>query len=143
MTFSRPFFVFRPCRRTGPRWSTWRGAPSGGGTWRTPGESAYLSGEYATAFTRGLQNSETDEAHWAAGATCKHYVANSMEHTTEVGVTHDRAEFNASVSMQDLVYVHGLDFGHLPVRGTFRPAIITLVRWEVRPSFLRIIFILC
>ena len=38
-----------------------------------------------------------------AGGTCKHYVANSMEHTTEVGVTHDRAEFNASVPMQDLV----------------------------------------
>lgn len=30
-------------------------------------------------------------------------VANSMEHTTEVGVTHDRAEFDANVSMQDLV----------------------------------------
>lgn len=30
-------------------------------------------------------------------------VANSMEHSTEVGVTHDRAEFNANVSMQDLV----------------------------------------
>ena len=26
-----------------------------------------------------------------------------MEHSTEVGVTHDRAEFNANVSMQDLV----------------------------------------
>ena len=26
-----------------------------------------------------------------------------MEHTTEVGVTHDRSEFNANVTMQDLV----------------------------------------
>ena len=75
----------------------------GGRNLETPGESAYLSGEYATAFIRGLQNSEADPGHWAAGATCKHYVANSMEHTTEVGVTHDRAEFNASVPMQDLV----------------------------------------
>ena len=32
----------------------------------TPGESAYLSGEYATGFIRGLQNNEADPAHWAA-----------------------------------------------------------------------------
>ena len=57
----------------------------------TPGEDSYLSGEYAKHFVGGMQNSEVDPSHWQAGATCKHFVANSMEHTTEVGVTHDRA----------------------------------------------------
>ena len=69
----------------------------------TPGEDGYLSGEYAASFVGGLQDSPLDPAHWQAGGTCKHFVANSMEHTTEVGVTHDRSSFDASVSVQDLV----------------------------------------
>ncbi len=78
-------------------------SPKWGRNLETPGEDSYLSGEYAAHFVDGMQNSASDPSHWQAGATCKHFVANSMEHTTEVGVTHDRAEFDANVSMQDLV----------------------------------------
>ena len=34
---------------------------------------------------------------------CRHYAANSMEHTTEGGQTHTRHDFSATISQQDLV----------------------------------------
>ena len=41
--------------------------------------------------------------HIQASACCKHYAANSMEHTTEGGQTHTRHDFNANITQQDLV----------------------------------------
>ena len=42
-------------------------------------------------------------SHIQASACCKHYVANSMESSTVDGVHHERYEYDAQVSMQDLV----------------------------------------
>lgn len=50
-----------------------------------------------------MQDYEEDPTHVLASACCKHYVANSMESTTQNGVSHDRHEFNAVVPQQDLV----------------------------------------
>ena len=44
-----------------------------------------------------------DPTHLQAGATCKHFAANSLEDATEVGVRHTRHDFDAAVSAQDLV----------------------------------------
>ena len=53
---------------------------------------------------QGMQESPDDQgAHIQASACCKHFVANSMEHTTVAGVTWDREYFDANVTMQDLV----------------------------------------
>jgi len=38
-----------------------------------------------------------------ASACCKHYVANSMDSSTVAGEHHERYEFNANVTDQDLV----------------------------------------
>ena len=43
----------------------------------TPGEDSYLSGEYAAAWIKGMQESPLDP-HMLAGATCKHFAVNSM-----------------------------------------------------------------
>ena len=69
----------------------------------TPGEDPYLSGEYATQFVRGFQQSEDDPGHLLASACCKHYVANSLEYTTENSMSWNRFEFDANVTQQDLV----------------------------------------
>ena len=69
----------------------------------TPGEDPYVSGEYATNFVQGFQESEADETHLMASACCKHYVANSVEHTEENHMTWDRFEIDSEVTQQDLV----------------------------------------
>ena len=66
-------------------------------------EDPYAVGAYATAFVLGFQTAPEDEDHLQASACCKHYVANSMEGTTQNGVHHDRNHFNALIPMQDLV----------------------------------------
>ena len=53
---------------------------------------------------RGFQESPVDGgAHLLASACCKHYAANSVERSTEAGVSHTRHDFDANVTMQDLV----------------------------------------
>ena len=37
----------------------------------TPGEDPYVSGEYATSFVRGFQESSADKQHILASACCK------------------------------------------------------------------------
>ncbi len=69
----------------------------------TPGEDPYVSGEYASNFVKGFQESSVDEDHLLASACCKHYVANSVEHSTEDGMSWDRFEIDSKVSMQDLL----------------------------------------
>lgn len=80
---------------------------TGTGRWgrniETPGEDPYVSGEYATNFVKGFQESSVDENHLLASACCKHYVANSVEHSTEDGMTWDRFEIDSEVTMQDLM----------------------------------------
>ena len=44
-----------------------------------------------------------DPSHIQASACCKHYVANSMDASTVAGVSWNRENFDASVTMQDLV----------------------------------------
>ncbi len=62
-----------------------------------------MSGEYAVEFVRGMEQNPDDPGHIQASACCKHYAANSMEHTTEGGQTHTRHDFDANITMQDLV----------------------------------------
>ena len=68
-----------------------------------PGEDPRVSGAYATSFVRGFQVAPEDPHHLLASACCKHFVANSMETTTEPdGETEDRGSVNENISMQDL-----------------------------------------
>jgi beta-D-xylosidase 4 len=62
-----------------------------------------VSGEYATNFVQGFQESEVDEGHILASACCKHYVANSVEHTEENHMSWDRFEIDSVVTQQDLM----------------------------------------
>jgi len=78
--------------------------PRWGRNIETPGEDPFLTGEYANYFVRGFQEAEEDPYHLQASACCKHYVANSMESTTEKdGEHHDRNHVDSYVSQQDLV----------------------------------------
>ena len=76
--------------------------PRWGRNFETPGEDPYLTGEYASLFVRGFQESPLDPEHLQASACCKHYDANSMEKSTEAGVSWSRHDFDANVTMQDL-----------------------------------------
>ena len=65
--------------------------PRWGRNIETPGEDPYLTGEYAEWYTKGMQQAPEDPYHIQASACCKHYVANSMDGTTEKdGEHHDR-----------------------------------------------------
>lgn len=66
-------------------------------------EDPYTVGEYATSFVLGFEHTPEDENHLQASACCKHYVANSMEGTTQNGIHWDRNDFDAQIPMQDLV----------------------------------------
>jgi beta-glucosidase-like glycosyl hydrolase len=81
-----------PCRD--PRW---------GRAQEVPGEDPFLTGRYAAAMVVGLQGAVEDPLHSPrfrkVTATCKHYLAYSLEH---YGLT-DRHHFNAAVSRQELV----------------------------------------
>merc|ERR1740115_685430 len=107
----------RAFMNTGDAWSTYWAPvinlarePRWGRNIETPGEDPYLSGEYATNFVKGFQNNPADPGHIQASACCKHYVANSMESTTNNGVRHWRNEFDAAISAQDLVDSYMLPF---------------------------------
>ena len=50
-----------------------------------------------------MEESPEDPYHIQASACCKHYAANSMEGSTEAGVTWSRHTIDANVTMQDLV----------------------------------------
>ena len=78
--------------------------PRWGRNIETPGEDPYLTGEYAESFTVGMQEAPEDPTHLQASACCKHYVANSMESTTEKdGEFHDRNHVDSAVTQRDLV----------------------------------------
>ena len=77
--------------------------PRWGRNIEVPGEDPYQVGEYAEWFVKGFEQAPEDEGHIQASACCKHYAANSMEHTTEGGQTHTRHDFSATITQQDLV----------------------------------------
>jgi len=78
--------------------------PRWGRNIEVPGEDPYHVGEYAEWFVKGFEQApEDDGQHIQASACCKHYAANSMEHTTEGGQTHTRHDFDENITMQDLV----------------------------------------
>lgn len=76
----------------------------------TPGEDPYHSGEYAEWYVKGMEQNPSDEGHIQASACCKHYVANSMDGTTQHGIHHDRNHYNAEITQQDLVDSYMLPF---------------------------------
>lgn len=77
--------------------------PRWGRNIETPGEDPYLSGQYAVEFVRGMEQSDEDGgARIQASACCKHYVANSMEHSTVAGTKMNRHDFDAIVDPMDL-----------------------------------------
>ena len=84
--------------------------PRWGRNIETPGEDPFLTGEYATQFVKGFETNEDDPKYLQASACCKHYVANSMEDSTVAGERHQRYEFNANVTDQDLVDSYLLPF---------------------------------
>ena len=75
-----------------------------------PSEDPYHSGEYAEYFVKGMEQSPDDPGHIQASACCKHYVANSMDGSTEVGVHHDRNHYDANITQQDLLDSYMLPF---------------------------------
>ena len=84
--------------------------PRWGRNIETPGEDPYLSGEYAEWFVKGMEQSPDDPYHIQASACCKHYVANSMDGSDEVGVHHDRNHYDAKITQQDLLDSYMLPF---------------------------------
>ena len=62
-----------------------------------------LSGEYAEHFLRGYQENPDVPETMMIGGTCKHFVANSMEKSCDDGICHGREDFDAIVSLRDLV----------------------------------------
>jgi len=84
--------------------------PRWGRNIEVPGEDPYHVGEYAEWFVKGFEQAPEDEEHIQASACCKHYAANSMEHTTEGGQTHTRHDFSANITQQDLVDSYLLPF---------------------------------
>ena len=85
--------------------------PRWGRNIETPGEDPYLTGEYAEWYTQGMQEAPEDPYHIQASACCKHYVANSMDGTTEQdGEHHDRNHVDSIVPMQDLIDSYMLPF---------------------------------
>jgi len=78
--------------------------PRWGRNLETPGEDPYQSGEYAEWFVKGMQEAPEDPFHIQASSCCKHYAANSMEATTDGdGESHTRHNYDANITMQDLV----------------------------------------
>jgi len=70
----------------------------------TPGEDPYLTGEYAEYYTKGMQQDPGAPGQLMASACCKHYVANSMDGTTQKdGESHSRQEVDSIITLQDLI----------------------------------------
>jgi beta-D-xylosidase 4 len=60
--------------------------------------------EYAEWYVKGMESHPEDPSHIMASACCKHYVANSMDGTTEKdGEHHDRNHYDANITQQDLI----------------------------------------
>jgi beta-D-xylosidase 4 len=74
--------------------------PRWGRNLECPGEDPRLSGLYAASFVQGFQIAPEDPGHLQASACCKHFVANSMEHTHEAdGEDEDRGSVKKETAL--------------------------------------------
>ena len=76
--------------------------PRWGRNQEAPGEDPHLTGKYIAAYVRGLQEGE-DPDHVQMVATCKHFIANSLEHSTINGSVITRHNFDAEIPLPELV----------------------------------------
>eukprot|EP00316_Scyphosphaera_apsteinii_P007887 CAMPEP_0119311614 /NCGR_PEP_ID=MMETSP1333-20130426/23126_1 /TAXON_ID=418940 /ORGANISM="Scyphosphaera apsteinii, Strain RCC1455" /LENGTH=788 /DNA_ID=CAMNT_0007316041 /DNA_START=39 /DNA_END=2405 /DNA_ORIENTATION=- len=76
--------------------------PRWGRNQEAPGEDPYLTGKYIANYVRGLQEGE-DPDHVQMVATCKHFIANSLEHSTIDGRVITRHNFDAEIPIPELV----------------------------------------
>ena len=76
--------------------------PRWGRNQEAPGEDPHLTSKYIAAYVRGLQEGE-DPNHVQIVATCKHFIANSLEHSTINGTVVTRHNFDAEIPLPELV----------------------------------------
>eukprot|EP00931_Biecheleriopsis_adriatica_P085911 TRINITY_DN60680_c0_g1_i1.p1 TRINITY_DN60680_c0_g1~~TRINITY_DN60680_c0_g1_i1.p1 ORF type:complete len:769 (-),score=153.79 TRINITY_DN60680_c0_g1_i1:74-2380(-) len=76
--------------------------PRWGRNMEAPGEDPHLTSKYVANFVRGLQEGE-DPDHVQMVATCKHFIANSLEHSIINGQTITRHNFDAEIPLSELV----------------------------------------
>ena len=79
--------------------------PRWGRNQEVPGEDPVLASRYATQYIHGLQEGE-DKKHVQIIATCKHFIANSLENWEG----HTRHNFDAKVPKQDLADYYAKPF---------------------------------
>jgi beta-glucosidase-like glycosyl hydrolase len=79
--------------------------PRWGRNQEVPGEDPMLSARYATNYIQGIQEGE-DANHVQIIATCKHFIANSLENW----MGHTRHNFNAVVPAKDLADYYSVSF---------------------------------
>ena len=79
--------------------------PRWGRNQEVPGEDPVLSARYATNYIHGIQEGE-DASHVQIIATCKHFIANSLENW----MGHTRHNFNAVVPPADLADYYSVSF---------------------------------
>ena len=68
---------------------------------QAPGEDPHLTGQYIAHYVRGLQEGE-DPDHVQIVATCKHFIANSLEHSTINGSVVTRHNFDGPPAYRSL-----------------------------------------
>ena len=76
--------------------------PRWGRNQEAPGEDPHLTGQYIAHYVRGMQEGE-DPDHVQIVATCKHFIANSLEHSTIDGKVITRHNFDAEIPLPELV----------------------------------------
>jgi beta-glucosidase-like glycosyl hydrolase len=75
--------------------------PRWGRNQEAPGEDPLLTSKYIAHYVRGLQEGE-DPDHVQMVATCKHFLANSLEHSTIDGKVITRHNFDAEIPLPEL-----------------------------------------
>jgi len=96
---------WRPHAAPSPARSNIARDPRWGRIQETPGEDPFLSGAYAEAYVRGMQEGE-DPRFLKTSATCKHWAAYSLENWEGM----DRYHFDAVVSDEDFAEVYAPAF---------------------------------
>jgi beta-glucosidase-like glycosyl hydrolase len=80
--------------------------PRWGRNQEVPGEDPLLTSKYAMNFVHGLQSGDEDKKHIQIIATCKHFIANSLENW----MGHTRHNFNAKIAAGDLADYYAVPF---------------------------------
>jgi len=75
--------------------------PRWGRNQEAPGEDPHLTSKYIAGYVRGLQEGEDPDSVQMV-ATCKHFIANSLEHSTIDGKVITRHNFDAEISLPEL-----------------------------------------